>query len=306
MVLLANVMPVIDQIIMLFLIGLCGLLLRKLNIFTDPVIKGVNKAALMVTWPAMMLMVTQKDYSPELLKGFSQVLIAAIVIMSVGSIVVYLLYKNGKKERFRPVAAMLSAMPNAGFMGLPIISAVYGDAGTLFLAAYIVAFNIVMWTLSISTFNGFKLKSLKGMLNPGFIFAMIGVAFFFLKIKLPSPLLSTVNQLGAMNTPLSMLLLGARIDTVKPKELANVHLWIPTAVKLLALPAVTLFALKAIGITGIPLGVTVLATAMPAASGCQMLAERNDREVAYTSLGVLVSTTLCILTVPLIMMLMGA
>lgn len=302
---MSAIAPVMDQIIMLFIIGLCGLFLRKINVFTDPVIKGVNKMVLVLCWPAMMLMVTQKEYSPELLEGFAQVFVAGLIIMAVGGIVVNLCYLKGNRSKYRPVAAMLATMPNAGFIGLPILSAVYGDKATLYLAAYIVSFNLVMWTLSVSTFTGFSIKSLKGMLNPGFIFAIIGTIFFLLKIKLPSPLLVTVNQLGGLCTPLSMLLLGARIDTLKIKDVLNVHLWIPAVIKLLALPALALVCCKIVGISGMPLGVIVLTTAMPAASGGQMLAERHDREVGYASVGVFLSTLLCIVSIPLVLMMIG-
>lgn len=298
-----SIVPVVNQIIMLFIIALCGLFLRKINVFTDAVIKGVNKTVLTVAWPAMMLMVTQKEYKPELLAGFAQVLIAGVIVMSLGSIIVYLAYSKGKREKLKPVVSMLAAMPNAGYIGLPIISAVYGDEGTLFLAAYIVAFNIVMWTLSTSMFTGFSLKSLKGMLNPGFIFAILGTVLFLTKITLPAPLLSTVNQLGGLNTPLSMLLIGARMDTLRPKQLLNAHLWIPAAIKLLAMPAITLLALRLLGVTGVPLGVTVLSTAMPAAAGCQMLAEKYDREVGFASTGISLSTLLCVVSIPIILLL---
>lgn len=301
-----SIAPVMDQIIMLFIIGLCGLFLRKIGIFTDGVIKGVNKMVLTIAWPAMMLMVTQKDYDPEILAGFVQVLVAGIVILSAATVIIYAAYSRGARKKYRPVAAMLAAMPNAGFMGLPIVSAVYGDIGALLLAAYMVAFNIVMWTISISTFSGFSIKSLKGMLNPGFIFAIIGVMLFLLRIRLPGAMLETVNQLGSLNTPLSMLLLGARIDSLKIRDLTNVHLWIPAAVKLLALPIAAFFVCRVVGISGVPLGVIVMATAMPAASGGQMLAEKNDCEVGYASVGVCLSTLLCIASIPAILMIIGA
>ena len=55
---------VVNQIIMLFLIACLGFMLRKMGVFTDAVIKGINKTVLLVTSPAMMLMVTQKEYRP--------------------------------------------------------------------------------------------------------------------------------------------------------------------------------------------------------------------------------------------------
>ena len=56
----------------------------------------------------------------------------------------YVLLRGRVEDRLRPVLCMLAAMPNAGYIGLPIVEAVYGDAATVYLAAYIVGFNICL------------------------------------------------------------------------------------------------------------------------------------------------------------------
>lgn len=223
-----NILPVVYQILMLFIIAAMGLLLRARGVFTDPVIKGVNSTVLMVTWPAMMLMTTQREFSLEVFEGFMIVLGGSIVVLSLACALAYVLLRGRVEDRLRPVLCMLAAMPNAGYIGLPIVEAVYGDAATVYLAAYIVGFNIVLWTIGVSLFTGFHIGSLKGMLNPGFICAVLGTILFLLSIRLPTPILSAVNQLGALNTPLSMLLLGARMDTLRPRQLLNAKLWIVT------------------------------------------------------------------------------
>lgn len=302
---MGNVSLMIDQIIMMLLIACAGLFLRKIGVFTDGVIKGINKTLLMVATPAMIIMVTQKEYRPEMMAGFAQVILVGLAAMSVCIGIMIAVYGRGDRKRFQPVAAMLSAMPNAGYMGLPVINAVYGDEGTLFVAAYIIAFNVVSWTLCTALFTGFNVKSLKGMLNPGFVATIVGTIFYVTRVELPAPLLSTVTQLGGINTPLSLLLLGARMDTLRPKQLLNIHLAAPCAVKLLVLPAVMLGICRIIGMSELPMGVAVISTAMPAAAFCQMFAERYDKEVAYASTGVSISTILSILTLPLVMLMMG-
>lgn len=208
----------------------------------------------MVTWPAMMLMTTQREFSLEVFEGFMIVLGGSIVVLSLACALAYVLLRGRVEDRLRPVLCMLAAMPNAGYIGLPIVEAVYGDAATVYLAAYIVGFNIVLWTIGVSLFTGFHIGSLKGMLNPGFICAVLGTILFLLSIRLPTPILSAVNQLGALNTPLSMLLLGARMDTLRPRQLLNAKLWIVTAVKLLAMPLLVLLAARALGVSGMPAG----------------------------------------------------
>lgn len=300
-----NILPVVYQILMLFIIAAMGLLLRARGVFTDPVIKGVNSTVLMVTWPAMMLMTTQREFSLEVFEGFMIVLGGSIVVLSLACALAYVLLRGRVEDRLRPVLCMLAAMPNAGYIGLPIVEAVYGDAATVYLAAYIVGFNIVLWTIGVSLFTGFHIGSLKGMLNPGFICAVLGTILFLLSIRLPTPILSAVNQLGALNTPLSMLLLGARMDTLRPRQLLNAKLWIVTAVKLLAMPLLVLLAARALGVSGMPLGILVLCSAMPAASAGQMLAEKYDAYVNTAATGISISTLSCIATIPLMLLLLG-
>lgn len=51
-----------------------------------------------------------------------------------------------------------------------------------------------------------------------------------------------------------------------------------------------------------PIGILLISTAMPAACFCQMFAEKFDCEVSFGSLGVSLSTILCIATIPLMML----
>ena len=102
-----------------------------------------------------------------------------------------------------------------------------------------------------------------------------------------------------------MLLLGARMDTLRPRQLLNAKLWIVTVVKLLAMPLLVLLAARALGVSGMPLGILVLCSAMPAASAGQMLAEKYDARVNDAATGISVSTLSCIATIPLMLLLLG-
>lgn len=300
-----SILPVVYQIIMLFIIVAVGLLLRVKKVFTDPVIKGVNTTVIYVTWPAMLLMTTQKSHTPETFSDFMLILLMSTLIMGGSLLILYALMRRAKDQRLRPVMAMIAAMPNAGYIGLPIIQAVYGDTGALYLAAYICGFNVVLWTAGVALFTGFSKSTLRAMLNPGLLASFIGVLLFALKIALPTPILSAVHQLGALNTPLAMLLLGARLDTVRFYHLKGLNLWLCIALKLILIPLIAYGALRLLHIEGMALGVLMLATMMPSASAGQMLAEKYDMHVDFAARGVSISTLLCIVTIPVLMLLMG-
>lgn len=299
-----NIITVTNQILMLFIITGVGWFLQKRKVLTDPVIKGINSVVLQAAWPAMILSTTQKKCTPETLKGFFTVaaVSAAILALACGAICLVLARRNVSAA---PVYVVLSVMPNAGFVGLPIIQAVYGDTGLLYLAAFLVGFNLILWTVGVFLFTGVSAGSLRGLLNPGLIAAVVGTLLFVAGVALPAPLLSTVNQLGALTTPLSMLLLGARLPRVKPQALRSPRVWSAVALKLLALPTITLAAMRLLRVDAVLTGVAVLSMAMPAASAAQMLAEKYDDDVEFSVQGVSASMLLCIVTVPLIVLLLS-
>lgn len=300
-----NIIAVINQIIMLFIITGVGSLLRHKKVLNDAVIKGINSVVLLAAWPAMIIMTTQKQCTEETLEGFILVACVTAVILAVMCIGIWFFMKKFRDVWEKPVLVVLSVMPNAGFVGLPIIQAVYGELGVLYLAAFLVGFNLVLWTVGVFLFTGVNLRSLKNVINPGFISAVVGTGLFVMKIALPTPLLSTVNQLGSLTTPLSMLLLGARLSQVRIKRLARPRLWIACAIKLLVVPMIALVVMRALKADALMTGVMVLAMAMPAASAAQMFAEKYDNDVEYSVQGVSVSMLLCIITIPLILLLLG-
>ena len=300
-----SVVAVLNQIIMLLLIAGCGLGLRLKGVFTDKVVKAVNTLIVTITWPCMALMVTQKEHDASTVKGFMIVLVVSTVALLLIYGLVYLLSLRDKGTAVRPVFMALCTLPNAGFVGLPIISAVYGDGGVVYLAAFIIGFNLVAWTVGVFTFTGLNVKAMGGILSPGFISAVLGTVLFLLDIRLPDALLSTVDQLGSANTPLAMLLLGARMDTLRPRQLLDGRLWVSSLMKLVVCPLATLLAMRLLNIPEMLCVICALLMAMPSASACQLLAEKYDGDVAFAAKGISVNTLLCIVTIPLLLLVAG-
>ncbi len=296
-----NILPVIDQIIMLMLLLGVGWFLRRHGVLTDPVIKAVNALIMTITWPALMISTTQKAYTPETLHIFLYILFGSIAILAVALICVFFLYRKRDRDA-AAVMAMLCAMPNAGFFGIPIIQALYGDMGLLYLSGYIVGFNIVLWTVAVTMYTGLNPQALKNLLNPGIVCAVLGIALFLLRIALPAPVLGTINQLSGMNTPLSMLILGARIAALRWAYLKDARMWVAITVKLMLLPLLALLAFRLIGASGMTLMILVCCTAMPTAAASQMMTERYGGDVMLSAKGTCISTLCSAVTLPVILM----
>ena len=301
---MSNIMPVLNQIIMLFLITAIGYLLRRKSVMTDGVIKGVNTVLLKVAWPCMILMTTQKGISGVETKGFLTVLAISVALMTVMCVLSFVIASKTRLKAQAQVFAVLSTMPNAGFVGMPIIEAVFGSEGVFYLSAFLVGFNLVAWTVCVFMFAGVKKESLKSMLNIGFITSIVGTLLLVFRIPLPTPLLSMSNQLGALTTPLAMLLLGARLDSIHLNLLKSFKLWLSIIIKLVAAPIITYIILKLMRIRPDLMGIIVLSMAMPSPSVAQLFAEKYDCDVPFAAAGVSFSTLLCIITIPLTLLLL--
>jgi len=82
-------------------------------------------------------------------------------------------------------------------------------------------------------------------------------------------------------------------------------MWIAILFKLLIFPIAVLFLAKLLGVSGLPLGILVLCSAMPSASAGQMFAERHDARVDVAAKGVSISTLACIASIPIMLLLIG-
>ena len=296
-------MIVLPQLFMLAVIAATGALLRKKGVMGDPVLKGISDIVTLVTNPALLLMITQQAYTPVVLTNFLNVLWMSTAVMAIGTAGVYAACR-GMSEKVRPILAMLAAMPNAGFMGLPVIQAVYGDQGTLYLAAVIVGFNLVVWTIGIAMLDR-RDFSIKKLLNPGFLSALAGMALFLLRIDLPTLVSTPLSTLGTMNTPLAMLILGARMMDFSPRTLIDWKTALVVIVKLIALPLFGLGLSRLFSMDPVAAGALVVSCAMPSAIMSQMLAELYNRDAVFAAQEIALTSILCVVTIPLVVTLLG-
>ena len=81
--------PVIEQIIMMFGIAAVGFWLRHRQVLTDQVIKGVNTILLQVAWPCMIITATQKECGADAVPGFLRILTVTAVLLAVMCLALY-------------------------------------------------------------------------------------------------------------------------------------------------------------------------------------------------------------------------
>ncbi len=150
---------------------------------------------------------------------------------------------------------------------------------------------------------------LKIILNPPTIAVIVALPFFFCNVTVPEQVMTPVSYLGDMTLPLSMIILGVRLADMKPVLLVNNwRVYVASALKLVVSPLLSLGVLLLVDLI-CPLDRFVIIAlyiiaAMPTASSALNFAEMygGDRETAAAS--TLMSTILCIVTIPVLMLLL--
>ena len=163
-------------------------------------------------------------------------------------------------------------------------------------------FQLFCWTYGVKLM-GQQMSLRKAVLNPGVMGMLAAVALFAFNVSLPSPVMAAVSSMSALNTPLAMVVIGAQMAASDLKKaVKEPPLYLLSAVKLLALPAVTILLLRVLPLTldrQTCLSLSILA-GCPVAGITSMFAQMYGRDTGYAAHLVTLSTLLSLLTLPVI------
>ncbi len=301
-----NFTVVANQVLILLIILVVGVISGKAGIIADGASKKLSELLLYVTSPMMVLGSFFFEYSSEKLKNALLVFLAAVAFFLISIFLSKIIFK-GLDKNVKPITQFTAVFPNAAYMGLPMMYALYGADGVFYGSFYVVAFNIFAWTFGYSMFSnvgknlGMKNLLKKALLNPAVIAVYVGIVIFIFRIPIPFVVEGAVKYIGDMTLPLSMLIIGSLISTVKVKDLVNdVKVYIASAVRLILMPLLAYGILHLIGAPKILISVIVTALAMPVAAMTTVFADLFDKDAVFASKVVMVSTILSVVTAPII------
>jgi predicted permease len=292
---------VLNQVFILFAIMFTGFFARRKKIFLEDTNKHLSNLLLDITLPCTIVSSFIQDNSENVLQGAGQVFMISF-FLHLGSILLGALLYRKLEANVKKVLWFITVFSNSGYMGYPIMESMYGKAGILYASIFSIHFTLFVWTFGYMLFSGDRnLKAIKNALtNSGLIAVVIGLILYFSPIKLPFAVSKPIDMLGSLTTPLSMLVIGSTLSEIKFREiLSGYYIYIGTAVRLLLIPILTIIILKALGVSGIALGMGVVGAAMPAGATTVIFAEKFNCDSLLASRCVFFSTAVSIITIPI-------
>ena len=287
----------LQQILIIFLEIGTGAAVTKLGIMDDRNSKFLSNLVMSVTLPCTLLASASIDGGREavagMLKGY--VVLEIFYILTIGICLVLsraMHLTRGQKA----VLVGAAVMPNSAFIGIPLISALLGsEAGALYGAAGIMAYNILFFTYVQHLFDPEAKVSIKAFLTPTNITTAIMVVMLVTGLRLPAILESFCKAVGNTTTPLALMIAGSMLARSDLKKLVtNPTVWLITALGFLA--ALYFLPLD----RTLCMAILILASC-PAGSLTAVLAKQYDTEGELASQAVAHSTLSILISVPLVL-----
>ena len=283
--------------------------------------------AKMETWvfcPALSFMTMIRFCTPDSLKTHAVNIVMAGFSVTISLVIAILLsrfFVRGNSPE-RGIYKYALAFANSGYVGDPIVLAMFGDAILAYYKFFCLPLSIVIYTWGISVLtpkHTFKASVFKRLLNPPTIALLAGIVMGLLGLgnHLPKFLMSSLDSLKACMGPVAMLLAGvtiARYDFIGMLKKKKVYF--ATVLRLLVIPSVliaVLYSIKSLAnlLLDFSIGNDVLflcffATATPLGLNTVVFPEAYGGSPETGASMTMISHTLCLITIPLMYAIMVA
>lgn len=306
---------VIGQIGTFIIYAAIGVIAVKAKVFDK---QGLDILARLITKICLPLLIFTNTINGVTRQAFLSSLhvlaVAAAMYACLGAVCTGLAALFRLQGNERNVYRASSMFGNVGFMGIPVICALFPDEGPLYIALITVIDQLALWTVGVDLTAPVEQISrlsvrerVHKMINPATVGLALAVCGVLLGVALPETLNTALVKTGSAATPLAMIYLGGMFCCIDLKKyLFKKEFYAAVLIKMCACPLLICAVLRSIPGVATALAVTMgVIAAMPGMSSVAMLAQ-NQKSAGDYSAGMIFFTTLCsIVTLPLVCLALG-
>lgn len=300
------------QVVVMFLLLLTGYVLYKCKAADDTGKRQITNIVLYAVTPSLILNTYQMEYDRATARNilFGLLLSAAGMVLAI--IISYVIKIKSRAEAFA-TERFAMIFTNCGFMGIPLISAVFGETGVLYCTTYVTVFNLFCWTFGIMLMSRDKEKRnrtfaerIKPLCTTTIFSVIIGLVMYFTGIRFPKTINTALEYIASMNTPLAMIVSGIYIAQSDLKEaFRSLRVYFLAAVKCFLIPLLFMLVLIPVPLDRTLKLTILICVACPTAANTMLFANRFGGDEKTGSHIFTVTTLLCVITIPAVVFIAG-
>lgn len=309
--------PVVASLTPVFLLIALGFLAGRLQRIRDSSIKDLSNLVFLLLIPALLF----RTMSAVRFEQLDLLPVAAYFLAALALLGVSIAWRGF--NRGSVVMALAGTFSNMVMLGITLVELAYGKAGLVTLLTLVSVHALILLTVGSivlelavarearaggeraphvlatawSAFKGALIHPIPLPILCGLLFAQTGWT-------LPTVVDRPLQLLGSAFGPIALVLVGVTLARTPMAGHLRQALWI-SASKNLVLPVLVGASAWAMGISGLPLTVMVVAAALPIGANVFLFAQRYEvaQEITTASMGL--STVLALFTLSLVMLLMS-
>ena len=298
-----------------FALIFCGYGAGRLKLLDETAAAGVNTFVFYFALPAFLFGLMSSSPIGEVVNGsfIGAYVGASLSVFTLAALIGRRLFEIGSAEA--AVQGLAAVLANTGYMGIPLISAVFGGEAAVPIVVGLTIDGILMIPLGIVIIEASKgraeglfnsaLTTLSALTrNPLILSIFAGLAFSATGLTSPEPVTNFLDLLGGTAGPCALFALGA---TLAGRQVTGgaAEVSFMTLMKLAVHPAVFFFTSTLLFDVD-PLWATagLLGAALPIAANVFIVARQYDVYVARTSSAILVSTAVSMISVSTILLIL--
>ncbi len=300
-----NLSIVFAKMAMLVLIMLLGYLCARIGITGPEFNQRVTPLMVKVLLPATILnsVLSVPDFSGRELLDYILVMTVMVALQMLPAWFLPRLMRTRSEDV--GATRLVTAFGNVGFVGLPVVAAIFGDEMVFFASLCNIPFNLALYSIGAAQLSpdGGRVRW-QDVLNAPVIATLLSVVLLLSRVHVPGVLADTISSVSGVTIPLSMLVIGTSLGGISVRAaLTDWRVYVVSAVRLLVCPLLTWLVLRPFA-AGALLGISVLMAACPSAMLVTALCLQYGRSDAFASKCIFLSTVLSAVTIPLLIWLL--
>lgn len=302
-----------SNLIGLFLLIGVGFLAVRMNILPIQASKPMSALLMKITVPATVVISMIRPFDPAFLRlGLSIMVVGTVLFALFGALSLGLSRLCRVPLGRRGMWCCCATFCNNGFMGFPVALAVLGEEGLALTVILGIPFNLMVYSIGAkmvcmdvdgpASAVSWK-RAIFSMVN---LATLVGTVLYVTQLPIPEAVLTPLRHLSNVTTPLSMLIIGMNLsqgslaDVVRDRDAFTA-----SAVRLLLFPLIAWGLMRCIpGLDSLVMGAALLNLSMPSPAAATLMGEEYGGSVQMGSRIIFLSSLLCIVTIPLVSLLL--
>ena len=299
----------IGQMVKLLVVVVLGFAAAKLGYLDRGMSSRLTKLLLNITMPCMILAsidgLDASEAGAQVPLAFALAFLMFALLLATGLLCTTVLRVPATQVR---EYLFMSACPNTGFIGLTVLSALYGSESLLFGSIFTMVHSFLISTVALLIIAPEEEGGAKGhapkiqwktVASPLTVACVLSIALFFAQVELPGLAVETLDMVGGITSPLALMLVGVMMADVDFKSvLSEVRLYPYILIRQLIVP-VALYALLSLAVDDTLLvGVFTIMFAMPVGTMVSLFVEQSGRDAELAAKGTILSTAASFAAIP--------